>query len=146
MKKLFIKYREPIVYVFFGALTTAVSAVSYIVCIKLINLQNEIAEIAVANAISWVCAMLFAFTTNKIWVFKSKSRDVKTILNEFWKFVVSRILTGVLEWFGVPFLVYLGLNQTVFGIEGSISKIIVNVLVVILNYVFSKLIVFKKKK
>ena len=146
MKKLFLKYREPIVYVFFGVLTTAVSAVSYIVCIKLINLQNEIAKIAVANAISWVCAMFFAFATNKIWVFKSKSRDVKTILSELCKFTVSRILTGLLEWFGVPFLVYLGLNQTIFGIEGSISKIIVNVLVVILNYVFSKLIVFKKKK
>ncbi|MCH5190305.1 MAG: GtrA family protein [Oscillospiraceae bacterium] len=146
VKELFIKYKEIILYIVFGVLTTAVSFVSYAVCTKLIKLQNEIAGIAVANVISWVCAVLFAFVTNKIWVFESKARDVKTILNELWKFVASRLFTGALEWFGVPLLVYLGLNQTIFGIEGMLSKLIVSVAVVILNYVFSKIFVFKKKK
>lgn len=146
IKELFIKYKEIILYIIFGVLTTAVSFVSYAVCTKLINLQNEITGIAVSNVISWVCAVLFAFATNKIWVFESKSKDIKTILNELWKFVASRLFTGALEWFGVPLLVYLGLNQTIFGIEGMFSKLIVSVAVVILNYVFSKIFVFKKKK
>lgn len=146
VKELFIKYKEIILYIVFGALTTAVSFVSYAVCTKLINLQNEIAGIAVSNVISWVCAVLFAFITNKIWVFESKARDVKTIVGELWKFVASRLFTGALEWFGVPLLVFLGLNQTIFGIEGMLSKLIVSVAVVILNYVFSKIFVFKKKK
>ena len=146
VKSLFIKYKEIILYIVFGVLTTAVSFVSYAVCTKLINLQNEIAGIVVDNVISWVCAVIFAFVTNKTWVFESKSKDIKTIVSELWKFVASRLFTGALEWFGVPLLVYLGLNQTIFGIEGMLSKFIVSVAVVILNYVFSKIFVFKKKK
>lgn len=144
VKELFAKYKEIILYIVFGVLTTAVSFITYAVCTKLINLQNEIAGIAVSNVISWICAVLFAFVTNKIWVFESRSGDVKTIFGELWKFVASRLLTGALEWFGVPFLVYLGLNQTIFGIDGMLSKLIVSVAVVILNYVFSKIFVFKK--
>lgn len=144
VKALFVKYKEIILYIVFGMLTTVVSFISYAVCTKFINLQNEIAGIAVSNVISWICAVLFAFATNKIWVFESKSGDVKTVFSELWKFIASRLLTGVLEWFGVPLLVYLGLNQTVFGVEGMLSKLTVSVLVVILNYVFSKIFVFKK--
>lgn len=146
VKALFVKYKEIILYIVFGVLTTAVSFISYAVCTKLINLQNEIMGIAVSNVISWVCAVLFAFATNKIWVFESKSGDVKTVFSELWKFVVSRLLTGMLEWFGVPLLVYLGLNQTIFGTPGMLSKLIVSIAVVILNYVFSKIFVFKKQK
>lgn len=145
LKDLFIKYKEIILYVIFGALTTAVSFVSYAVCTKLLHFQSDIAGIALSNVISWVCAVLFAFVTNKIWVFESRAGDVKTVLNELWKFVASRLATGVLEWFGVPLLVYLGLNQRIFGIDGMLSKLIVSVAVVILNYIFSKIFVFKKK-
>lgn len=144
LKDLFIKYREIIFYIIFGGLTTAVSFVSYAVCTRLIHLQSEIAGIAVSNVISWICAVLFAFVTNKIWVFESRSGDVKTVFSELWKFVASRLVTGALEWFGVPLLVYIGLNQTIFGTKGMLSKLTVSVLVVILNYVFSKIFVFKK--
>lgn len=144
VKELFVKYKEIILYIVFGVLTTAVSFISYAVCTKLINLKNEIAGIALSNVISWVCAVLFAFATNKIWVFESRSGDVKTVFGEFWKFVASRLVTGALEWFGVPFLVYLGLNQTIFGTKGMLSKLTVSILVVILNYIFSKIFVFKK--
>lgn len=146
LKDLFIKYKEIIFYIIFGILTTAVSFVSYAVCTRLIYLQSEIAGIAVSNVISWVCAVLFAFVTNKIWVFESRSGDVKTVLNELWKFIASRLVTGALEWFGVPFLVYAGLNQTILGTKGMLSKLIVSVAVVILNYVFSKIFVFRKNK
>ncbi len=146
MKDLFIKYKEIILYIFFGMLTTAVSFVSYGILTKLIHLQSDIAGIAVSNVISWICAVIFAFITNKIWVFESRSGGAKTVLNELWKFVASRLVTGALEWFGVPFLVYLGLNQTVFGVKGMLSKLIISAAVVILNYVFSKILVFNKKK
>lgn len=146
VKKLFTKYKEIILYIIFGVLTTAVSFVSYGILTKLIQMQSEIAGIAVANVISWICAVLFAFVTNKIWVFESRTGGAKALLSELWKFIAARLLTGALEWFGVPFLVYIGLNQTVFGVKGMFSKFIVSVAVVILNYVFSKIFVFKKKK
>lgn len=146
VKKLLAKYREIILYIIFGVLTTAVSFVSYGILTKLIQMQSEIAGIAVSNVISWICAVLFAFVTNKIWVFESRTGELKAVLSELWKFVAARLLTGALEWFGVPFLVYIGLNQTVFGIKGMLSKLTVSVAVVILNYVFSKIFVFGKKK
>lgn len=145
LKELFVKYKEIILYIFFGGLTTVVSFVSYALFTKFIHLQSEIAGVAVANILSWFCAVAFAFITNKIWVFESREKGVKAILSELWKFVAARLFTGALEWFGVPFLVWLGLNQTVFGTYGMLSKVIVSVAVVILNYVFSKIFVFRKK-
>ena len=145
IKGLFIKYKEIISYVFFGGLTTVVSFASYAIFTKIIRTQNEIAGVAVANVLSWVCAVIFAFVTNKLWVFESKESGIKTVLSELCKFTASRLFTGVIEWFGVPFLVYIGLNQTILGIEGMLSKVTVSVIVVILNYIFSKLFVFTKK-
>lgn len=146
VKKLLVKYKEIILYIVFGVLTTVVSFVSYGILTKLIHLQSEIAGIAASNVISWVCAVLFAFVTNKIWVFESRTGELKAVLSELWKFVAARLLTGAMEWFGVPFLVYIGLNQTIFGVKGMLSKLTVSVAVVILNYAFSKIFVFRKKK
>lgn len=145
IKDLFVKYKEIISYVFFGVLTTVVSFVSYAIFTKIIRTQNEIAGVAVANVLSWVCAVIFAFVTNKLWVFESKESGIKTVLSELCKFTASRLFTGVIEWFGVPLLVFFGLNQTILGIEGMLSKVTVSVIVVILNYIFSKLFVFAKK-
>lgn len=145
IKDLFVKYKEIISYVFFGVLTTVVSFVSYAIFTKIIRTQNEIAGVAVANVLSWVCAVIFAFVTNKLWVFESKESGIKTVLSELCKFTASRLFTGVIEWFGVPLLVFFGLNQTILGIEGMFSKVTVSVIVVILNYIFSKLFVFTKK-
>jgi putative flippase GtrA len=103
-------------------------------------------SITVNNAIAWVAGVVFAFVINKLWVFESKSKQAKTVIKEFVSFVVSRALTGVLEIFAPEWLIKLGLNQTIFGIKGMLAKLLVSIIVVILNYVFSKLIVFKKKK
>ena len=89
--------------------------------------------------------MAFAFVTNKIWVFESKSWKPSVAFKELWLFVTARLITGVLEWVGVPLLVAWGLDQKMFGVKGFVAKIIVSVIVIILNYVFSKLIIFKKK-
>lgn len=146
------KHKEIISYIFFGALTTAVSFVSYSIFVLLFNavgLQNIVflgasLAVSIANLISWVCAVLFAFVTNKLWVFNSKSFEKDVVLPEFLKFLSSRIATGVLEIIAVPLLVSLGLGFALFGIEGLLAKLIATVVVIILNYILSKLLIFKK--
>lgn len=160
LRGLLLKYREIIMYVIFGVLTTLVNWATYwlieppisaalngdevILRMAHFELTNATLAIFVANVIAWVAGVIFAFVTNKLWVFESKSWRPSVALKEFWLFVLARIITGVLEWFVVPLLVALGMNQKIFGVDGFLAKIIVSVVVVILNYVFSKLIIFKK--
>ncbi|MGN0173752.1 MAG: GtrA family protein [Acutalibacteraceae bacterium] len=114
--------------------------------------------IFVANFLSWVCGVVFAFVTNKLWVFNSKSWKAKKVVKEAVSFVSSRAITGVLEIFGVPLLAStgfdnffydivekMGLSMKIFYTDGIYSKVAFAVVVIILNYVFSKLIVFKDK-
>lgn len=144
MKKileLMKKYQEIISYLFWGGATTVVSWGSYGFFNKGLSLS-----ITVSNILSWVCAVLFAYVTNKLFVFQSKSWKWEVVGKEFGLFVSSRLLTGAFEIIMVPFCVYLGMNQALFGVEGAVSKIFVSIIVVILNYICSKLFVFKKKK
>lgn len=150
---LFNKYREIIVYIFWGGMSTVVGWGSYIIFASLLSgnvsdihlLSMTISvTVFVANVLSWIFAVAFAFYTNKVFVFQSKSWKMDIWVGECVKFVGARIATGVLEIFGVPFLVAIGLNQKLFGIEGIVAKITVSVAVVALNYVFSKLFIFKK--
>ena len=139
MKKLFEKYREIIMYLIFGVLTTLVSLISYSLLIKFLPLS-----ITAASAISWVIAVSFAFVTNKQFVFKSRSREKKTVLKELASFFLARGISGIVEIFLPEILFKIGLSFSLFGVKGLVSKIIVNVIVIILNYIFSKLWVFKK--
>lgn len=139
MKKLFEKYREIIMYLIFGVLTTLVSLISYSLLIKFLSLS-----ITAASAISWVIAVSFAFVTNKQFVFKSRSREKKTVLKELISFFAARGISGIVEIFLPEILFKIGLSFSLFGVKGLVSKIIVNVIVIILNYIFSKLWVFKK--
>lgn len=139
--RLFKKYREPIVYLIFGVATTAVNWIVYVAMQKLFH-----ADMTLCNAVAWVIAVLFAYVTNKLFVFESKSWAAGTVVREAAAFVGARILTGVLET-AVPTLLFkIGLDQAVFGIEGFVAKAVTSVVVIILNYVFSKLIVFRKQK
>jgi len=135
-------------YLIFGVLTTVVSWGSYAAFEMAFStfISNNIVLSAVANVLSWIVAVLFAYITNKLWVFESKSFKAKVLYKELAAFVGSRLVTGVLEWAGVPLLMLIGLDQSIFGIEGMLAKVLVSVVVVILNYVLSKLLVFKKKK
>lgn len=152
MLELIKKYHEIISYLFWGVMTTVVSWGTYSIFallfqgmesdIDLFDLKMSLV-VLIANVLSWVLAILFAFVTNKIWVFQSKSWNRQIVLPEFGKFVSARAVTGVLEIVLVPLLVGIGLNQTILGIEGMAAKVIVSVLVVVLNYIFSKLFIFK---
>ena len=129
-------------YLIFGVLTTVVSWGSYSLFVLL--LQGLDSVVFWANILSWVCAVLFAFITNKLWVFQSKSWAGNVVFPELGKFLSSRVATGIFEMIAVPALVAIGLNQTIFGIDGMVSKVVVSVAVIVLNYVLSKLFVFKK--
>lgn len=148
IKELFLKYKEIIMYLIFGVLTTVVSWGSYALFEVLLGLfiSDVIVLSSVANVLSWIIAVLFAFVTNKLWVFESKSWKGSVLVKELGSFVGSRLLTGVLEWFGVPLLMLIGLDQPILGIEGMLAKVLISVIVVILNYILSKLLVFRNKK
>lgn len=146
IKQLLIKHKEIIDYLFWGVLTTVVSWGSFsLFSLAFDSVIKDFTTLSVflANALSWVCATAFAFVTNKLWVFRSPNWTPSTALPELAKFVSSRMITGALELAAVPLLVKIGLDQTVFGIEGMVSKILVSVIVVILNYIISKMFIFK---
>lgn len=152
LTQLLKQYREIISYLFWGVMTTVISWVTYsIFTLMLSDVEHTITlgslqfsvMVLLSNILSWICAVVFAFITNKLWVFESKSWKSNVWLSEFWKFLSARIVTGVMEIIAVPLLLGIGLNQTILGIEGMVAKVIVSVLVVLLNYVFSKLFIFK---
>ena len=111
---------------------------------------REVARLAlsptVGNVIAWLGSVLFAFVTNKLFVFESKSLAPTVLLKEGSTFFASRLVSGVLDIGLFELLMWAGLNGTMFGSEGFFAKILVNVVVIIVNYVLSKLIVFRKKK
>ena len=139
MKHWLRTHKELILYLLFGAATTLVNWVVY----SLLQWFTPL-PVTVCNGIAWCAAVAFAFVTNKLYVFESKSRKKTTLIREIVSFVGSRLLTGLLEIFLPGLLIRAGLNGTVFGIEGAAAKAVVTVLVIVLNYVLSKWIVFRK--
>ncbi len=121
--------RELVLYVVFGAFTFFVNLISYFFFADLLGINY-----LVSNAIAWFLSVLFAYVTNRIWVFESKSPN---ILKEMSLFFGGRIFSGVVD----MFLMYAFIDLLVF--DSTISKIVVQVIVIVLNYIFSKLIVFK---
>ena len=127
------KHWDIVTYLFFGVLTTLVNYAVYLPCYNLLGLSA-----AVSNVIAWVVAVAFAYLTNKPWVFKSHDWSAKVVVPELSKFVACRVGSGVLET-GIIFVFVDWL-----GFDGNVFKLITSVLVVILNYIGSKLLVFKK--
>lgn len=138
IKELLQKYRHIISYLFFGAATTGVNWVTYTICVSVT------ANINLSNVIAWFCAVIFAYITNKLFVFHSREKSAVGLIKEIGLFFSSRIFSGLVEILGVPFLMWCGLRQTIFGIEGMAAKVAISAIVVIMNYVLSKILVFKK--
>ncbi len=132
--------REIITYLFFGVCTTAVNFVIYTLLIR-----NMPGRVTLCNSVAWVAAILFAFVTNKIFVFESRSFAPGVLIKEFFTFVAARILTGLMEMFLPTLLIKAGLDMRIFNVEGMAAKIAVGVVIIVLNYIFSKLIIFRKK-
>ena len=134
IRALVVKYWDILSYLIFGVLTTVVNYAVYLPIYNLLGLSA-----AVSNVIAWVAAVAFAFLTNKPFVFKSHDWSAKTVIPELTKFVSCRIASGAME------TVILLLTVDLLGWNGNIWKLMTQVLVVILNYVTSKLVVFRKK-
>jgi putative flippase GtrA len=134
LKNIFTKYREILLYLFFGGMTTLVNYISYALFTDIFHINYLI-----SNALAWLLSVLFAYITNKIYVFESKTTGFSEILKELSAFIGCRIFSGVID----MAVMYIGVN--LLSLNDKIIKIAANVIVVILNYVFSKLFIFKKK-
>lgn len=136
IKNYYKKHEEIINYIVVGALTTLVSLSSYYLCtLTFLNPNNEI-ELQIANIISWICAVSFAYVSNRKYVFKSKNMKV---FNEMFKFYSSRLTTLFLD------MLFMFVLVSLVNLNDKISKIIVQILVLIINYIISKFIVFRKE-
>lgn len=133
------KHWEGVLYVFYGGLTTLVSWGSYALFV-LTGIDPD-----VSNWLSVLCAFVFAFIVNKWMVFKTQSQEGKGIAAEFAEFAVFRAATIIFRLVAFPVLITLGLDQSLFGVEGFIAVILITVVETILNYLASKFVVFKKK-
>ncbi len=133
--ELIRKYKETILYLVFGGLSTIVNISTYAFCSRILNINFMI-----SNIIAWFAAVIFAYITNKLFVFESKNTNIKFILKELTSFMSCRILSGTIE----LTLMYIMINFML--INDFIVKIITNIVVVVLNFIFSKLIIFKNNK
>ena len=133
-KQLYDKYRDMIPYMIFGVLTTLVNIAAYWLLAHPLGLST-----VPSTVIAWVLAVLFAYVTHRKWVFHSEAKTRNEIIKEGVSFYLCRLGTGVLDWLGMYVMV------DVLHWNDLIVKIAVNIVVIVLNYVASKLIVFRKK-
>ena len=129
--KIYNQYKMPILYMFFGGLTTLVNIVVYFICYDISKLSN-----VVSTVIAWILSVIFAFITNKLYVFESKSGS---LLYEISTFFTCRLGTGILD-VGIMYF-----TVDILKWNALLMKIISNVIVIVLNYILSKVIIFKKK-
>lgn len=132
IREMLQKHRDIISYLFFGVLTTLVNYIVYFTLYNLFELSG-----AISNIVSWVAAVIFAFLTNKPFVFQSKDWSSATVLSELTKFVGCRAGSGLLET-GIIFI-----TVDILSWDGNLMKILTGILVVVINYFSSKKIVFK---
>lgn len=134
LKQLLDKYRSVIAYVFFGGVTTVVNLAAYYLCYHLFSIPNTPSVV-----ISWILAVLVAFLTNKPFVFESHDWSLSVLLPEISSFFGCRAGTGVVE------LIFMHITVDIMDFSGMLMKLLINILVIILNYVGSKLLVFRNK-
>ena len=135
IEQLYLKYKEIINYLVVGVLTTIVSlTVYYISVFAFLNPENAF-QLQIANILSWIAGVTFAYFTNRKFVFESKEKDK---LKEAGKFVLSRVITLLMD------MLIMWLGVTVLHGNDKIMKLISQVVITISNYVFSKIFVFKK--
>lgn len=136
-KNLYKKYKEIINYLIVGILTTVVSLATYYLLVYTILDPKNAFQLQVANIISWICSVTFAYFTNRKYVFESKEQN---LIKEASKFAGSRLATLFID-MGLMFVFVTWLH-----FNDKIIKIIVQVIIIVLNYILSKLFVFIKRK
>ena len=148
IKNLIIKYKELIIYGFFGVCTTLVNFLTY----KLFNVLFGVEFYLVSNIVAWFASVVFAYVSNKLFVFESKSWDLKLVAKEVSSFFAARVFSFLVEEAGLFLLVDIfGMKDFAFEVYGftvsgnMISKVILAAVVVVMNYFFSKFVIFRKK-
>lgn len=136
IKELYNKYKEVINYLIFGVLATIVNFVSYYISARIFNIDE-----VVSSGISWFLSVLFAYITNRIFVFESRKSGVKEIIKEMVSFFLARVLSGILCDVGT-----FALMVKVLHINDIFAKVVTQVMVVVVNYVFSKVFIFRKEE
>lgn len=134
ISELYNKFKEQILYIVFGVLTTAINIISFFLFTRVFGMG-----LLASNIGAWIASVIFAFVTNKIYVFDSRNYSLKVVTKELVDFTISRGATGILD-MGLMYLFV-----SVIHMEDMVSKIIINIIVIILNYVLSKLYVFKER-
>lgn len=134
-----LKHKELISYVAAGVSAVVVNWLAYSFFIMFVPM-------VFANAMSWGLTMIYAFLTNKIYVFQSKCFKRDVIKKEIISFVTTRGVTGFLEVVAQPYVYAWGLDQPLFGVEGLEAKVTVCVVLSIVNYLSTKLLVFPTSK
>lgn len=129
---ILLKYKAIILYLFFGACSTCINFFAYYLCYNVGKCSNLL-----STAVAWLAAVLFAYVTNKLWVFESKSFDGKTLLREVVSFFSCRIATGVLD----MIIMYIAVDRL--AKNELLWKLLSNLIVIVLNYAASKLVIFK---
>lgn len=124
---------EGVKYIIFGALTTVINIFSYLA------LNNIGIQYVISNVIAFILSIIFAFITNKLYVFDSKTWEVKIVIRESITFLGSRLASFLIDTLSLILLI-----ETI-GMNDFIAKCIVNIIVIVINYGLSKLIVFKKR-
>lgn len=135
IKNLWLRYKELFFYAVFGVGATVINIVSYRVLANTFGKKYFL----IANIIAWILAFIFAFITNKLFVFESKRWEAQIAMKEFVGFLSARLATGILDTVLMLFFV------SVISLDDTLSKIIINILVIIINYVASKFFIFKKE-
>ena len=135
MKSLFLKYKELILYVFFGGLTTLVNWGSYWVLADIFHVPY-----LWATAIAQILSILFAYVTNRVWVFESRAKGFTAVFWEMVRFFGCRVASFVLD------LVCMRVGVGGLHVNDKVMKLLSNVIVIIVNYVFSKVFVFRKPR
>lgn len=141
LQKIYYKYEEKWLYLFFGVLTTAVSFVSAGIAkyfLEKAGLSDGLVG-DISTAISWICAVTFAYLTNRVWVFESHASGARELAKEAVSFYGGRVATFLTE------LIIMRIGYSWLGINYWVTKISANVVVLILNYVISKIFVFRNK-
>ena len=128
-------FKEGFFYLVFGGLTTLVSIASYVLFLKILD-----GNALLANVISWIFAVSFAYITNRIWVFRSRNHGFREILKEIITFYLGRVATLLLE----ELILFVGINML--GIDKVVIKLIAQVMVLIGNYIISKFVVFHHRQ
>ena len=136
IKQLYIKYKEVIRYLVVGGLTTVVSLGTYYLCVFTFLNPSIAIQLQTANVISWIAAVTFAYFTNRKFVFESKNSKV---FREAVSFYLSRVGTLLVE------MIFMWMFVTRLGLNDKLMKILVQILIIILNYIFSKFLVFRNK-